>query len=210
MAKADLFNKFGEKIDEVELPSVAFDAKLCEPVVYQYVKVYQWRQHPHLVSAKTRGEVSGGGRKPWRQKGTGRARVGSIRSPLWRHGGVIFPPKPPRRELVLPKKMKKIALRTVLTARAKENQVKLIEDFDVDKPKTSFFVDLLKKIGLSEKQKTILITDTVKPEIYRSCRNIENLVVKHIGELSTYDVLVADTVLIFLSALSGIEKRCTI
>lgn len=210
MPKADLYNKFGEKIDEVDLPEVAFNAKICEPVVYQYLKVYQWRQHPHLSSAKTRGEVSGGGRKPWRQKGTGRARAGSIRSPLWRHGGVIFPPKPIRRKLFIPKKMRRIAFRSVLTARAKENQVKLLEDFTPDLPKTSFFVELFKKMGIGENQKALVITNSVQPEIYLPCRNIENITVKHMGEVNTYDVLLCDTLVIFRSALSEIEKRCTI
>ncbi len=210
MPKAEIYNKLGEKVGTVELPEIAFGAKICEPVVYQYLRIYQWRKHPHLASAKTRGEVSGGGRKPWRQKGTGRARAGSIRSPLWRHGGVVFPPKPIRKVLIMPKKMRRIAFRSVLTARAEENQVKVLEDFTPENPKTSSFADLFKKIGIGEKQKTLVITDTVKKEIYLPCRNIKNITVKHTGEVNTYDLVVNDTLVIFLSALPKIEERCVI
>jgi len=210
MATAELYNKDGEKIGEVELPKIAFEAKISEPVVHQYLRIYLWRTHPHLAKAKTRGEVSGGGRKPWRQKGTGRARAGSIRSPLWRHGGVIFPPLPGKRQLSLPKKMRRIAFRSVLTARAKENQIKVLEDFTLENPKTSFFVSLFDKMGLDEKAKKLIITNEPDRSIYHACRNIERVSVKHLGELNTYDLLNSDTLIIFNSALQKIEERCKV
>jgi len=208
MAVANLFKINGEKVGDIELPSSAFETKVNKGLVYQYIKVYQWRNHQHTLSAKTRSEVRGGGRKPWRQKGTGRARVGSIRSPLWSGGGVIFPPRPERRLLAMPKKMKRLAFASVLSDRAKESRIRVLEEFKFDTPKTSQLKTVLKAMALDNtKTRKLILTPKVDKNLYLASRNMKSVNVKHIGEVNVYDLLIADDLIILQSALPLIEKR---
>ncbi len=208
MAVADLYNQHGEKIGTTELPPTAFNSKVNEAVVHQYMRVYQWRNHPHLASARTRGEVRGSGRKPWRQKGTGRARAGTRSSPLWRGGGVVFPPKPVRRRMVIPKKMKRIALRSLLSDRAREGRVKVLEDIKLTTIKTAQIKSLLTALELDDRrEKKLFITPEVDKSFYLSARNLPDVYVKHVGELNTYDLLLAENLVVMRSALPLLEER---
>ncbi len=211
MATADLYNQTGEKIGTHNLPPSAFEGKVNEAVVHQYMKVFEWNRHPHTAFAKTRGEVRGGGRKPWRQKGTGRARAGSNTSPLWRGGGVVFPPKPKEKQLKLPRKMKKNAFRSILIDRAKENRVIVLEDVEFERISTKQMRTLLLNMQLENpREKKLFITPEVDRNFYLSARNIPGVRVKHTGEVNVYDLLLADKLVLFKSAVPMIEERVKI
>jgi large subunit ribosomal protein L4 len=159
------------------------------------VNAYLANQRQGTASAKNRKEVSGGGRKPWRQKGTGRARVGSIRSPIWRGGGVVFPPTPRSYRLDLPKKVARLARRSAFNARATEDRVIVVEALEFEQPKTRQLIKLLEKLGLAE-DKVLILTAEHRPAVYLSARNIPSVQVREFGNASVYDVLWADCVLI--------------
>ena len=131
-----VYNTEGKEIDTVKLDSSVFDGDVNLPAIYQAVNAFRANQRKGLAATKTRGEVSGGGKKPWKQKGTGRARVGSTRSPLWRHGGVVFGPHPRNFSYVLPAKIRNLALKSGLNSKLKENNLLVLENLKVEKPKT--------------------------------------------------------------------------
>jgi large subunit ribosomal protein L4 len=182
------------------LPADPFDGVVNEPSLHAAVKAYQANQRQGTASAKNRSAVRGGGRKPWRQKGTGRARVGSIRSPIWRGGGVIFPPMPRSYRQKLPKKVVRMARRSAINARAVENKVIVLEDFRLEEPKTRPLVKLLEKLELRD-DKVLILTFGHRPQVHLSARNIPAVEVRTFGTESAYDVLWADTVVIEESAL---------
>ncbi len=192
----------GEAGSERSLPADPFDGVVNEAAMHAAVKAYLANQRQGTASAKNRKYVSGGGRKPWRQKGTGRARVGSIRSPIWRGGGVVFPPMPRSYRLELPKKVGRLARRSALNARAAENRVLVLEGLEFEQPKTRQLVRLLEKLGLAD-DKVLILTTEHQPAVYLSARNIPNVQVKEFGIASVYDVLWSDCVLIEEGALAA-------
>ncbi len=192
----------GEAGSERPLPADPFDGVVNEASMHAAVKAYLANQRQGTASAKNRKYVSGGGRKPWRQKGTGRARVGSIRSPIWRGGGVVFPPMPRSYRLGLPKKLGRLARRSAFNARAAENRVIVLEALDFEQPKTRDLVRLLEKLGLAG-DKVLILTREHRPAVYLSARNIPNVQVKEFGIASVYDVLWSDCVLIEEGALAA-------
>lgn len=192
----------GEAGSERSLPADPFDGVVNEAAMHAAVKAYLANQRQGTASAKNRKYVRGGGRKPWRQKGTGRARVGSIRSPIWRGGGVIFPPVPRSYRLGLPKKVGRLARRSALNARAAENRVFVLEGLEFEQPKTRQLVRLLEKLGLAD-DKVLILTSEHRPAVYLSARNIPNVQVKEFGIASVYDVLWSDCVLIEVGALAA-------
>ncbi len=208
MIKAKLYDIKGNPAGEIELPENAFGIEPNVDVLWQYVKVYLANQRQGTHSAKTRGEVSGGGRKPWRQKGTGRARHGSIRSPIWRKGGVVFPPKPRDYRLRMPKKMRRLALASILSDRAKENRVFVFEGFDLPKPRTKDFINILDNSEIDYKVPTLVITRDVEPNVIKSAKNLPKVQVTFAGELNPYRVITAENVIIEKSALEKIEELC--
>ena len=210
MAKAKLYDKLGNPKGEIELPPEVFDRKPKPAVVWQYVKVYLANQRLGTHSAKTRSEVRGGGRKPWRQKGTGRARHGSIRSPIWRHGGVAHPPKPRDHRLRMPKKMKRIALYSVLSDRAKENLVHVFEGFELEAPRTKEMLNILNNAGIDISRKTLIITDEVNPIVVKSADNIKNVRVTHTGELNAYQAITSENLIIEKSAIERLKELCRV
>ncbi|RKZ27325.1 50S ribosomal protein L4 [bacterium] len=210
MAKAKIYDSSGNVSGEVELPDVAFGIEPNEAVMWQYVKTYLANQRRGTHSAKTRGEVRGGGSKPWRQKGTGRARQGTRTSPIWTGGGVVFPPKPRSYRLKFPKKMRKIALASALSDRAKENLVHIFERFEVPEIRTKAVIEILKNAEIDMNRSTLIITDGVKPDLLKCARNIEKLKVTHTGELNTYFVLNAENIIVEKNAISKIEEMCRI
>ena len=145
---APLYDKQGNKISEIELPEALFGIEPHKPALHSYVRRYLNNQRQGTVKTKTRAEVSGGGAKPWRQKGTGRARSGSNRSPLWVGGGRAFGPRPRKHNEKLPKRVKRLALRSALSLRAGGGNVHVIEDVVIDPPKTKEFHQILKNIGI--------------------------------------------------------------
>lgn len=200
MFKAPVFSTDGEKKGERELPEVLFDGTVHEPTLWQSVKAYLANQRQATAGTKTRSMVSGGNSKPWRQKGTGRARQGSIRSPQWRGGGTVFGPRPNRnfRES-LPKKVRWLARRSAYNARAEDGAVILVEALQLEAPKTKRIVSLLESVGATGN--VLLLTDGYKPVVYLSSRNLPGVQVRPFGQESAYDVLWADTLVIEESAL---------
>ena len=204
MYKAPVFTAEGERTGEQELPGSLFDGVINEAAMWQAVKAYLSNQRQATASTKSRSEVAGGGRKPWRQKGTGRARQGSIRSPQWRGGGNVFGPRADRNyRQELPKKVRWLARRSAYNARAEEGGVYLLESFTVEAPKTKRIMALIAALGVpaNATANVLLLTDGQKPLAHLSARNLERFAVRPFGEESAYDVLWSDLVVIEAGAL---------
>lgn len=200
MFKAPVFSAEGERTGERELPESIFDGTIHETAMWQVVKAYQANQRVGTAHTKTRTEVSGGNSKPWRQKGTGRARQGSTRAPHWRGGGTVFGPRGNRNyKEDVPKKLRVLARRSALNARAQDGAIFLLEGLQVDAPKTKQIMRFL--TASASKGKVLILTDGHKPNVYLSARNLPEVEVAAFGQESTYDVLWADTVVIETSAL---------
>ncbi|HEV8681549.1 MAG TPA: 50S ribosomal protein L4 [Actinomycetota bacterium] len=199
MAKVEVLDQTGKKVGQHELDPAVFDVQVNVPVIHQVVVagLAAARQGSH--STKTRAEVSGGGRKPWRQKGTGRARHGSIRSPLWVGGGVAHGPKPKEYEQRVPKKMKRLALRSALTDRAREGRIKVVDALSFDEPKTRDAVEALGSLGTFGNVLVVLAEPNEVVE--KSFRNLAEVKIVYPGNLATYDVLYADWLLFTRGAL---------
>jgi len=199
MYKAPYFKADGKKGRARSLPESVFDGVINDSVMHQVVKVYLANQRQGTHSAKTRGEVEGGNSKPWRQKGTGRARAGSTRSPLWPGGGIVFPPKPHSWRQDVPKKVRTLARRSALNDRAQNEKVVIADMPKAEKPKTKDLLGFLKAMGAEGK--VLVLTDGKNEQIYLSARNAPKVSVLPFGEESVYDVLWSETVVIERSAL---------
>jgi large subunit ribosomal protein L4 len=190
---ADLYSADGTKTGTVELKSEIFGIEPNMAVMHQVVTAQLAAARAGTHSTKTRGEVRGGGRKPWRQKGLGRARQGSIRSPQWIGGGIAHGPKPRDYSQRTPKKMKRLALRSALSVRAADGQIKVVETFDVwDRPKTKNALSLLDAMGVEGK--ILLLAEDHEKTAIKSFRNIDGVIASRVGQANTYDVLWADTI----------------
>ena len=168
--------------------------------MHQAVKAFLANRRQGTAKTKTRGEVTGGNQKPWRQKGTGRARQGSTRAPNWPGGGTVFGPQPRKYTQEVPKQVRQLARKSAFNARAREGALFLIDGIDFDAPKTKQFVSLLESLGVAD-QKVLLLTDGVKPNVFKSSRNIPNAHVMPYSDASTYHILWSDIVVIESSAL---------
>ena len=197
---AQTYNSAGDHTGEKALDADLFGIEPNIAVMHQVVTAQRAAARSGTANTKTRAEVRGGGRKPWRQKGLGRARHGSIRSPQWRGGGVVFGPKPRSYAQRTPKKMKRLALISALSARAAEEQIKIIESFDWDAPKTKQAVELLSAIGAGKK--SLVVLGSGDGIALKSMRNLQKVRTLEIGQLNTYDVLWADTI-VFTDATIG-------
>jgi large subunit ribosomal protein L4 len=203
-----VYNCDGKEIESIKLDEKVFSDIISTPCIYQTIKNFRANQRGGLAATKTRGEVSGGGKKPWKQKGTGRARVGSIRSPLWRHGGVVFGPHPRDFSYVLPAKIKTVALRNVLSAKVVEKRLIVIDDMAVSQPKTKVIVAILKNLKVKAHDKgVLLVVSKIDAQLKRACNNVSNLTMDIPGRINTYEVLVADKVIITRNALKDLTKR---
>lgn len=181
------------------------DTEVNKNALYYAVRVHLYNMHPKTASTKTRGMVRGGGRKPWRQKGTGRARHGSIRSPIWKGGGVVFGPHPRDVRLTLPKKIKRTALVSALIDKIDNNRLILVEDINIEEPKTKKAVEVLNNLGITS---SCLITlEDINNNFVLSVRNIPYVEVKTINEVSPYDILRYDYLLTTASVLDGLKER---
>ncbi len=199
MFKARYYKADGKKGRARALPDKFFDGVVNESVVHQAVRAYLANQRQGTAAAKTRSDVAGGGRKPWRQKGTGRARAGTIRSPIWAGGGVAFPPIPHSWRQRLPKKVKTLARRSALNDRAENDRVVIADLPEMKSPKTRDLVAFVSAIDVPGK--VLLLTDGVNKNLYLSSRNLRAVSVVPFGDESVYDVLWAHTVVIERSAL---------
>lgn len=184
------------------LPTDLFDGTVNEDVLHQAVKTYLNNQRQGTAKVKTRSEVSGGNQKPWKQKGTGRARQGTTRAVHWRGGGVVHGPQPRSYRSDLPKKVKQLARRSALNARAREGMLHVIDGLSMDAPKTQTLLGLLEKLSLSG-TKTLILTAGAKPAVYLSGRNVPHVDVLPFAEASAYDILHADALVIEGSALGA-------
>ncbi|MBT8197863.1 MAG: 50S ribosomal protein L4 [Acidimicrobiia bacterium] len=199
MPSAEMFNVAGKRVDVVDLDEGLFGIEPNVPVMHQVVNAQLAAARAGTHSTKTRAEVRGGGRKPWRQKGTGRARHGSIRSPQWAGGGVAHGPKPRDYSQRTPKKMKRLALRSALSARAAAEKVKIVDEFAWEGPKTKQAKGLLESIGIDGK--VLLVIDYGDDIAEKSFNNLPSARLSRPLRLTTYDVLWADTVLFSKTAL---------
>ncbi len=198
----DINNRVVEKIT---LPESVFGLEVNRPLLHQAVVNYLANQRQGTHATKTRGMVRGGGRKPWRQKHTGRARHGSIRSPLWRGGGVVFGPQPRDYSYEMPKKQKRLALKTALSAKLKDGELIVIDRLDFERPRTKEMVSLLSSLGVNG-HSVLIVTPDKQENVYLSARNIPGVKVMRATDLNTYEVLVHDRVLITKEALQKIQE----
>ncbi len=207
-----IYNTEGKEIDAIKLDAKVFDGTINNAAIYQAVNAYRANQRKGLASTKTMGEVSGGGRKPWKQKGTGRARVGSIRSPLWRHGGVIFGPHPRDFSYAVPQKIRALALKSSLNAKVKENSLMVLEDFTIEKPKTQAAVKIFSNLKIISKENkkpphVLLLLDRIDDNLKRALRNIDFLRINKAGDVHTYEVLTHQKLLITKKGLEELTDR---
>ncbi len=204
----DLYTSDGQVKGQVELPDEVFNIEPHEYAMYMAVRAYlnNRRQGTHKV--KTRAEVSGGGRKPWPQKGRGVARAGSIRSPLWIGGGKVHGPRPRDYSMDLPRKLKRLARKSALSARARENNLIVVEDFDFERPKTKQMLAVLEALGLSE-VKTLQLLPEPKPNVMLSGRNLPKLTTMPAFMVSAYDILSHHKVLLHQGAIQVLVEQLT-
>lgn len=205
--KAPLFKSDGTSAGDIKLDAEIFGIEPNLDVLHQVVTAQLAAARAGTASTKTRGEVRGGGRKPWRQKGTGRARHGSSRSPIWTGGGVAHGPKPRDYTQRTPKKMKRLALRSALSARASEEAIRVVEDIDWTTPKTSQAVALLSAMDLSGK--TILVISQLDGVAGRSFRNLFDVRIIEPGHLTPYDVLWSDNVVFTSHTVGAVGRSST-
>jgi large subunit ribosomal protein L4 len=204
MIEAPHYSSAGAKRDaNFALPAEYFDGTVNEPVLHQAVKVYLNNQRQGTHATKTRSFVSGGNQKPWKQKGTGRARQGSIRAPHWRGGGIVFGPSPRDYHTDIPRKVKQLARKSALNARAREGAVHVVERLAFRAPKTAQLVELLSSLGLIGR-KALVLTAGHNPNAYLSGRNLPSVEVMAYPEASAYDILWSEAVVVEEGALTGV------
>ena len=203
MATVSVYNMEGAKVGDVQLNDAIFAVEINEHLVHQAVVAQLANKRQGTQSAKTRSEVSGGGRKPWRQKGTGRARQGSTRSPQWTGGGVVFAPKPRDYEIKLNKKEKRAALKSVLTSKVQEEKFFVIDALKCEEPKTKTMVNLLSKLGAN---KALVVLNENDQNVILSSRNIPDVKTAQTNTINVFDILKYDAVVIDKAALETIEE----
>ena len=204
MAKANVFNMAGQQVGEIELSEAVFGVEPNQAVVHEVVKNHLANCRQGTQSALTRAEVSGGGKKPWRQKGTGHARQGSTRAPQWTHGGIVFAPKPRDYSYSVNKKIKRLALKSVLSAKAAEGKIIVVDNIAMEAPKTREFVAFLNAVNAENK--AYVVMPEVAANVVKSARNIPGVVTTTATLLSVYDILNAKTLILDKAALATIEE----
>ena len=194
----------GEQVGTIELSEAVFGIEPNTALLHAAVKNYLANQRQGTQSALTRAEVSGGGIKPWRQKGTGRARAGSTRAPQFTHGGIVFAPKPRDYSYSLNKKEKRAALKSALSDKAANNAIVVVEGLEMNEIKTSVFAKFLNKVGAAKK--AMVITNGVDEKVYKSARNIEGVSVTTAEILSTYEIMNANVLVVDKAAIEKIQE----
>lgn len=205
MPQITKYDMTGNEIGDIDLADSVFNENINENAVHQVVTAQLARIRRGNASTKTRSEVRGGGRKPWRQKGTGRARHGTIRSPLWVGGGITFGPKPRSYDKKTPKKLKKLAMRSILTDKVKSESLVILDDLKLEQPKTKQMVEILQNLDLEDKKVLIIIPDK-DANIYLSARNIPGVKTLVVEALNAYDLLDNDFIIIDSKAVKKVEE----
>jgi large subunit ribosomal protein L4 len=198
-------NSEGETVGTVSLAPSIFDIEPNQQVLYESVKAFLGNRRQGTASTKGRSEVRGGGVKPWRQKGTGRARAGTSSSPLWTGGGIVFGPKPRSYRFALPKKISRLARRSAFSIKAREGEILVVDTLAFDEPKTKRMAAVLDVLGIQDK-KVLFLTAAADENLLKSCRNIPNVTVKSARDVPAYDILNCEVVLMTRSALAQIEE----
>ena len=204
MANVSVYNMEGNEVGTLELNDAVFGVEVNEHLVHMAVVAQLANKRQGTQKAKTRSEVSGGGKKPWRQKGTGRARQGSTRSPQWTHGGIAFAPKPRTYSYVLNKKVKRLALKSVLSSKAKDGEIVVVDKIAMDEIKTKSFKNFL--TAVNAEGKSVVVTPEVNDIVVKSARNIPGVVTSPAKLINVYDLLNAKTLVIDKDALAVIEE----
>ena len=207
MKTIDVLNQTGTKVEEVELNKDVFGVKPNESVVYDAIQVYMSNCRQATAKTKKRDEVSGGGRKPWRQKGTGRARQGSIRSPQWRGGGIVFGPTGEQNfKIKQNKKEARLALKSVLSEKVNNKDLVLLNEIKYEKPQTKAVVEMLKTLNTKNKTLFVVSEESVNYEALLSMSNLQNVMVLFADEINVYDVVNSDSVVMTVDAMKSIEE----
>lgn len=204
MPVVDMKNKL---VEEIELDPHVFDGVVRKKLLYQAIVGYRSNRRMGLAETKTRGEVSGGGKKPWRQKGTGRARHGSTRSPLWRHGGVVFGPHPRDFSYQLPQQIRNEALKSGLNAKIAGGDIVLVEKIHILQPKTKEFIKFLDSLKVLDAQSVLCVLESVTENIKRSTRNIPNLRLADSASLNAYELMNTKKIIMSRDSLKNLIKR---
>ena len=203
MANVAVYNMQGEQVDTIELNDAVFGVEVNEHLVHMAVVAQLANKRQGTQKAKTRSEVSGGGRKPWRQKGTGHARQGSIRAPQWKGGGVVFAPVPRDYSMSMNKKERRAALKSALTSRVEAGKLIVLDELALSEIKTKEFQTVMDALKL---QKALFVLDNVDKNVILSARNIEGVKTTQVGSLNTYDVMKYSTVVLTRKSVSDIEE----
>ncbi|MGO1580376.1 MAG: 50S ribosomal protein L4 [Peptoniphilaceae bacterium] len=204
MPKISVLDMEGKSVEEIELNKEIFDIEINEHAVYLVVKNILANKRQGTHSAKTRSEVRGGGRKPWRQKGTGRARQGSIRSPQWKGGGIVFAKKPKDYSYTTPKKVRRLALKSVLTSKVQENQIIVVDNIKLEEAKTKNIVKVLNAINSDKKALLVLAGNDT--DVKRAARNIPTVETVTAENINVYEILKYNSLIITKDALRVIEE----
>ena len=204
MPKVNVYNQLGEVVGDIELNEAIFGIEVNEHVVYEVVKNHLANRRQGTQSAKTRAEVRGGGRKPWRQKGTGRARQGSIRAPQWKGGGVVFAPKPRSYRYSVPKKVRRLAMKSVLSSKVLEGELRILDALTIDAFSTKKAKEILKNLSLETK--TMIVLPDGNDMIIKSFANLPKVETVVVDYMNVYDLMRFDNLVIVKDALSKIEE----
>jgi len=203
MPTVGLFNQEGKQIGDIQLNDKVFGVEVNADAIHQVVVALLANRRQGTQSAKTRAEVRGGGIKPWRQKGTGRARQGSIRAPQWVKGGIVFAPKPRDYRMSVPKSMRRVAMKSALTSKVQDGQMIVLDTLTLEAPKTKDMVQVLKAF---DAKKTLIVTAEANEVLYKSARNIAGVNIMPANNINVYDLLKADKLIITKDAVSKIEE----
>ncbi len=204
MAEVAVLNMQGREVGKQELSDSVFGIEPNVPVMNDMVKNYLANQRQGTQSALTRSEVSGGGRKPWRQKGTGRARQGSTRSPQWTHGGIVFAPKPRDYSYTLNKKVRRLAMKSALSSKVQDGEMIVIDKIALEGFKTKEIAAMLKAVG--SERKALIVLDSVDEKVIKSAGNIPGVKTAQVNTLNVYDILNADKFIVVQGAVQKIEE----
>jgi large subunit ribosomal protein L4 len=200
-----VYNIQGKEKGKVSLPEI-FETKVSTALIHEVVVGYLAGLRKGTHSTKTRGEVTGGGRKPWKEKGTGNARAGSNRSPLWRKGGIIFGPKPRNYIQCIPQQKRRLSLEMALSIKAKKNSLIVVDNFTIDEPKTKKMVEVLKTLNATENN-ILVVVDKIEKNVKLSGRNLEKVIVAEAKNLNAYQVLWANKIIITSSSIEQLGRK---
>lgn len=203
MPTVGLFNQEGKQVGDIQLNANVFEVEVNKHALHQVVVALLANKRQGTQSAKTRTEVRGGGIKPWRQKGTGRARQGSIRAPQWIKGGIVFAPKPRDYRVSIPKSMRRVAMKSALTSKVNDGQMVVLETLSFEAPKTKQMIEMLNAFNA---KKTLIVTAESNEAVYKSARNIQGISVIPVNNINVYDLLKFEKLIITKDAVSKIEE----